>query len=58
MRIMQSGTKYCDYPESWTVLRFLWEKISGFWNNEKVPPLVKETMLNHFLEEANKDLTD
>ena len=55
---MESGIKFCDYPALWTVLRFLWEKIYGFWNNEKVPPLVKETMLNHFLEEANKDPTD
>ena len=55
---MEQGKTTEDYPESWTILRFLWRVISNFWNIGRVPWQLKQTILRPFLKAEDKDPTN
>ena len=55
---MDAGKTANDYPESWTILQFLFQMIVGFWKKGSVPSQVKGTVLRPFLKADDKDPTD
>ena len=55
---MEPGKTTEDYPESWTILHFLWRVISNFWTNGRVPQQVKQTVIRPFLKAEDKDPTN
>ena len=55
---VEVGKKSEDYPESWNILHFLKNVLSGFWKNEKVRIKAKESILRPFLKAEGKDPTN
>ena len=55
---MEPGKTTEDYPQSWTILHFLWRIISNIWSIGKVPQQVKQTVIRPFLKAEDKDPTN